>query len=136
MQFGIHNDLAHHGGPPPPVTVLDFHEAKIGKTIDASKIRYTWVLAFGNDHHKIELTNTKMSGKKRIHVDGYLQHQQQVGGNEFFVGGRLFVVSRWDVQKMSGLCETLKSVVCHGAGEGIFSRYSRPRPGSCIPGPR
>ena len=89
---GIHQSLSPHGGPPSTVTVLDYTESKVGKTVEASKIRYTWILAFDEHQHRIELTNTKISGKKRIHVDGYLQHQQQVGG---FLGFGDFLVVRF-----------------------------------------
>jgi len=57
---------------------LDFKQEKVGKTIESSKIRYTWTLVMDGQQHEIVMTNTKGSGKKRILVDGYLQHEQQV----------------------------------------------------------
>ncbi|CEM28418.1 unnamed protein product [Vitrella brassicaformis CCMP3155] len=60
-----------------------YHEAdQVGKKVKESKVRYTWVLDLGGTSHRIDFTNSRASGMKRVLVDGHLQHE-----NKQFRGG-------------------------------------------------
>ncbi|CAD7933819.1 unnamed protein product [Amoebophrya sp. A120] len=80
------------------IVLLDYREEDVGKTIGSSKKRYTWKLMLSNREQEIVFTNTKFTGKKRIRVNGFLQHEQQVfQSSRFFyswpLGNHLLCVS-------------------------------------------
>lgn len=50
-----------------------FHEKReVGKTIKSSKVYFSWELLINGKHHKIELYNSKVSGKKKLSLDAQL----------------------------------------------------------------
>eukprot|EP00392_Amoebophrya_sp_AT5.2_P011652 g11735.t1 len=59
------------------VILLDYKEEDLGKTIASSKKSYLWRLLMHGKEHEIQFLNTKMTGKKRVKVNGFLQHEQQ-----------------------------------------------------------
>eukprot|EP00435_Cladocopium_sp_Y103_P042513 s491_g11.t1 len=60
------------------VVAISFDENSTGKTFADTKVRYTWEVMVDGKVHRIEFTNTKTSGKKRIFVDGRLLHEMTV----------------------------------------------------------
>eukprot|EP00434_Breviolum_minutum_P034940 symbB.v1.2.030926.t1/scaffold3519.1/size65392/5 len=57
------------------VVAISFDENSTGKTFADTKVRYIWEVMVDGKIHRIEFTNTKTSGKKRIFVDGRLLHE-------------------------------------------------------------
>jgi len=47
----------------------------VGKTFESSKVLFIWVVHLRGRHYRIDFTNSKMSGKKKVFVDGYLYHE-------------------------------------------------------------
>eukprot|EP00913_Durusdinium_trenchii_P028131 g26375.t1 len=79
------------------VVALSFDENSTGKTFADTKVRYTWEVSVDGKVHRIEFTNTKTSGKKRIFVDGRLLHEMTVFRSPNFqyswpIGGHLLSI--------------------------------------------
>ncbi|PFH36631.1 hypothetical protein BESB_048230 [Besnoitia besnoiti] len=50
----------------------------IGQTIEGSKVKYTWLLTIKGTRHKVEFFHSKISGKKRLILDGRVIYEQHV----------------------------------------------------------
>lgn len=79
------------------VVAISFDENSTGKTFADTKVRYTWEVMVDGKVHRIEFTNTKTSGKKRIFVDGRLLHEMTVFRSPNFqyswpIGGHLLSI--------------------------------------------
>lgn len=81
-----------------PLRVVAYREEAVGKTFEGSKIKYIWrIITETEQRHEIVFTSTKVTGKRRIMVDGHLQHEQQVFQAKNFMynwplGDHLFTV--------------------------------------------
>lgn len=88
------------------VVPLSYVEGSTGKSLDVSKVRYSWTLSLDRVAYLIDFTNSKTSGMKRVFVNGQLQHEQQVYRSPQFqyswpLGGHLLsIVPRETKQKM------------------------------------
>ncbi|KEP62179.1 UNVERIFIED_CONTAM: hypothetical protein HHA_264900 [Hammondia hammondi] len=48
----------------------------VGQTIEASKVKYTWLLTIKGVHHEVAFFHSKVTGKKRLIVDGRIINEQ------------------------------------------------------------
>lgn len=55
-----------------------FTEGAVGKSVSEAKLQYSWGLTLDGRPHTIDFTNTRTSGKKRVFVDGRLQHEAKM----------------------------------------------------------
>ncbi|KYF45371.1 hypothetical protein TGARI_264900 [Toxoplasma gondii ARI] len=81
---------------------LDF----VGQTIEASKVKYTWLLTIKGVKHEVAFFHSKVTGKKRLIVDGRIINEQ------FSMRAHKFLYS-WPLQ------EHLLSIFFEASG-GLF----------------
>jgi len=61
-----------------------FRETKeVGKTIKSSKKYYIWEFDLSNKLHKVEIFHSKLSGKKKLLLDGKVLTQTKSYSHEF-----------------------------------------------------
>lgn len=58
------------------VVALTFEEEAVGKLVSQSKRRYKWLIALAGQPYEIVLASTYCSGKRRILVNGKLEHEE------------------------------------------------------------
>lgn len=88
------------------VVAIQSNEETAGKTLGETKVRYTWVLSVDGEKRRLDFTNSKTSGMKRLFVDGRLQHEQRVFRSPHFqytwpIGNHLLSI----VPKQGGLID-------------------------------
>ena len=58
------------------VTGVSFDEQAVGKTLSDTKTRTCWLLTIDGRSQTVELTNSRLSGKKKVFLNGKLIHEE------------------------------------------------------------
>ena len=73
----------------PGVVGISFEEKAIGRTLSDSKVRTTWSLSFDSRRQNIELTNSRITGKKKVYLNSELIHEESSMFGTFTFSWRL-----------------------------------------------
>jgi len=79
------------------VVAIDWAESSTGKSLADTKVRYSWELSLDGQFQRVEFTNSKTSGKKRVFVNGRQMHEIRVYRSPNFqyswpIGGHLLSI--------------------------------------------
>uniref|UniRef100_A0A0G4I6Q4 Uncharacterized protein n=1 Tax=Chromera velia CCMP2878 TaxID=1169474 RepID=A0A0G4I6Q4_9ALVE len=80
------------------IQALYFETDAVGKSMAGSKVKYTWVLEVKGKRHQIDLTSSRLSGRRKVFMDGRLLYEAQTLRASVFqytwpMGQHLFAVT-------------------------------------------